>query len=175
MSQQSRRRCIGLDVADAFVPLSPECDVPTRSWVVTRAGGVGGLVGGRSLGLAVDVDGVMEGCEHDDRALDRLLRSAPATAAAQRLVDLRYRETWALLLRHEDAVGAVARHAVEGDWRRVEVALRPLADDSALAPVFSGDDLARAADVASGMGFGSWPDWREYEQRRFEAFKEQLS
>lgn len=113
--------------ADAFVPLSPECDVPTRSWVVTRAGGVGGLVGCRSLGLAVEVDGVMESCEHDDRALDRLLRSAPATAAAQRWVDLRYRETWALLLRHEDAVVAVAgmlSNVTGGAWKSRWVGLR---------------------------------------------------
>ena len=37
--------------ADGLFPLSRESDLPTRLWVVTRAGGIGGLVGCRALGF----------------------------------------------------------------------------------------------------------------------------
>ena len=116
----------------------------------------------------------MADCEHDDKSLERLLRSAPA-ATAQRWVDLRYHETWALLLGRVDAVLAIARHAVNDDREGVEIELGRVADGAALAsPLVSDEDL-EGASGASGMGFGSWPDWRGHEKRRIHALKAHLS
>ena len=160
---------LGGSPAQEMTPLERESDLPTRLWVVTRAGGIGGLVGCRALGLEVEVDEVMADCEHDDKSLELIVGSASAVAA-RRWVELRYRETWALLLRHADAVLAIARDALDGDDHGVEVELTRAANSST-ALVFSEDELTGAHEVASVMGFSSWPNWRDYERRRFEEFK----
>ncbi len=132
-------------------------------------------MGCRALGFKVEVDDVMADCEHDDKSLERLLRSAPAVMA-QRWVDLRYHETWALLLGRVDAVLAIARHAVNDDREGVEIELGRVADGAALAsPLVPTKTSRERRLVASGMGFGSWPDWRGHEKRRIDALKAHLS
>ena len=55
----------------------------------------------------------------------------------------------------------------------MHAALSRLTDDAASPSGLSNGELAEAVDVATNVGFVSWPDWREYERRRFEEFKKQ--
>lgn len=175
LPRQGHRVDLRDTASSVFTPLSDEHDIATRTWVVTRSGGVGSLIGSHALGLSTTEAEVMADCEHDDRELEELLRSAPSTAA-QQWIELRYRETWAMLLRHEEAILASARCSIEQDGPGVQTALDRARDaSSARSRLITDADLTRAEGVASSIGFASWPDWRAHERLRFEEYKNYLS
>ncbi|SOD71200.1 hypothetical protein SAMN05892883_0764 [Jatrophihabitans sp. GAS493] len=154
-----------------FTRLTAELDIPTRTWIVTRSGGVASLIGCHSLDFEVDEARVMADCEHDDRALDKMPQSS-SPVVVQQWIEQRYRETWALLVLHETAILSVARCALGHDNEGVQAALSTArGTGSGTFPLISDAALARGDSYASDIGFSCWPDWRAHERLRVEAIK----
>ena len=169
-----------VDAADAWDPLSRMSADPVKDWIARRAGGVAQLVLATLTSTAVNEYELHHDTEQDQAQLEFQLFGMPPDHKPK-WEAMRYIETWALLLAAQSQLEHVAQallindgHPVSGEQLVQAITTQP---GKARPWSLAGPETLNrqaAEDVASSLGYPTWPDPGEYRQSQIAEHLEYL-